>query len=90
MDRHLCAADGDQCQHAADGQVNAAGDDHQRHAAGEDAVNGRLPQRVAVGADLEKRVVGIENDADDQHQQQRDKRAAGGAGDEPLQCIWHL
>ena len=51
-------------EHAADGEVDAAGDDHQRHAAGEDAVDRRLAQRVAVHRRLPERAVGVEHGAD--------------------------
>ncbi len=57
MDGHRRAANRRQRQHAADGQINAAGNNDQRHAAGEHAIDRGLPERVAVGAELEERAV---------------------------------
>ena len=71
MNRHLRRTDRRQRQHAADRQINAAADNHQRHATGQDAIDGCLPQRVAMRAHFEERSVPVKNQAEQQHQQQR-------------------
>ncbi len=77
MDGHFRAAHRRQRQQTAHRQINAAGNDDQGHAAGQHAIDGRLAKGVAMGADFEKRAVGVEDDAREPDQQQSQQGAPG-------------
>ena len=61
MNAHEGEKDGDQGEHAAYREVNAATDDHQRHPARQDPEHGRLPQRVPMRANFEECPIRVEH-----------------------------
>ena len=72
-----------QRQHAGDRQIYPATDDHQRKAASQDPEYGCLPQRVAVGSDLKKRAIRVENATDGDDKSQRRQCARRGNAPQP-------
>lgn len=83
MNGHHRAGHRNERENAADGQIDSARDNDKRHATSKNSVHRQLAKRVAMRAAIEEGAIGIENDADKQHQQQGEQCPSQRAEDRP-------
>src|SRR5205807_2430319 len=66
-----------ECQDAADGEVDAAADNHQSHAARQNAEDGGLAQSVTMSAEFEESALSVENATEQQNEEKSDQSTRG-------------
>jgi hypothetical protein len=77
VDAHEGKGDGNKCEHAPDTEIYASADYDQSQATSENSKDGSLAKRVSMSVDLEERSIGIEDTAQNGHQEQREQGPCG-------------